>query len=73
MIEFHTAITVIVLIGFILLLILAGLRMRSQQAIVMHLTLYLSLGVLSNLSQLLVAFTDEASASPISLWADFFF
>ncbi|MCB0168191.1 MAG: GAF domain-containing protein [Anaerolineae bacterium] len=73
MIEFHTAIIVIVLIGFVLLLILAGLRVRSRQTIVMHLTLYLSLGVLSNLSRLLVAFSDEASTPPSSLLADCFF
>lgn len=71
MIEFHTAISVIVLIGFVLLLILAGLRVRSQQTIVLYLILYLSLGLLSNLSQLLLAFTGEASW--VSVLANFFF
>ncbi|HRV92792.1 MAG TPA: GAF domain-containing sensor histidine kinase [Anaerolineae bacterium] len=71
MIEFHTAISVIVLIGFVLLLILAGLRVRSQQTIVLYLILYLSLGLLSNISQLLLAFTGEASW--VSVLANFFF
>ncbi|MCB0210708.1 MAG: GAF domain-containing protein [Anaerolineae bacterium] len=60
MIGFHTAITVIVLLGFILLLILASLRLRSQQAIVIHLAVYLSFGVLSNLAELLLGLAGEA-------------
>lgn len=73
MIGLHTATTVIVLLGFILLLILTSLRLRSQQATVIHLTLYLGFGLLSNLSDLLLTATGE-SPTPINLiLSDFFF
>lgn len=53
MIEFNVTITSITVLGFFLLLVLAGFRLRSRQATVFHLTVYLILALSSNLSRLL--------------------
>lgn len=73
MIGFHTAIPVIVLFGFVLLLVLATLRLRSQQAVITHLVLYLSFGTLSRLFELLFNFAGAPSESIFPLLSDLFF
>ena len=46
-------ITSITLMFFGLLLVLAGLRLRSKEPVVFHLILYIGLGFVSNLSRLM--------------------
>ncbi|MCB0196925.1 MAG: GAF domain-containing protein, partial [Anaerolineae bacterium] len=55
-----------------MLLMLASLRLRSQQAIVIHLTVYLSFGVLSNLFELLLSLAGEPSSPILPLLSNFF-